>query len=140
MSTFDAPSREACIVRRERTNTPLQALLMLNDPQYVEAARALAERVLREGEANSESRIRMMLRLCTGRNARQATVDELSRLYHNEWEHFEKNPESAKQLIGVAPSPHGPSTNNEKLDANQLAAWTMVANVVLNLDEVITKN
>ncbi|MEO2045913.1 MAG: DUF1553 domain-containing protein [Pirellulales bacterium] len=140
MSTFDAPSREACIVRRERTNTPLQALLMLNDPQYVEAAKALAERVVREGEANSESRIRMMLRLCTGRNARQAVVDELNRLYHNEWEQFKKNPESAKQLIGVTPSPHGPSTNNEKQDTNQLAAWTMVANVVLNLDEVITKN
>jgi len=135
MSTFDAPSREACTVRRERTNTPLQALLMLNDPQYVEAARALAERVLREGEADSESRIRLMMRLCTGRKVQQAAVDELHRLYRNQREGFEKDPEKAKMLVNVGQSPH-----DEKLENAQLAAWTMVANVVLNLDEVVTKN
>jgi len=135
MSTFDAPSREACTVRRERTNTPLQALLMLNDPQYVEAARALAERVLRESKADFESRARMMLRLCTGRRANQETVDELHRLYRNQREQYEKDPEKAKLLIHVGQAPL-----DEKLENTQLAAWTMVANVVLNLDEVITKN
>ncbi len=135
MSTFDAPSREGCIVRRERTNTPLQALLMLNDPQYVEAARALAQRTMREGEADPESRIRMMMRLCTGREAKQAAIDELHKLYREQLEQFEKNPERAKLLVNV-----GQPLRGDPLEVTRLAAWTVVANVVLNLDEVVTKN
>jgi len=133
MSTFDAPSREGCIVRRERTNTPLQALLMLNDPQYFEAARALAERAMRE--ADSESRIRIMVRLCTGRKAKQAAVDELHKLYRHQLEQFEKDTERAKLLVSV-----GLPSQGDPLEVSQLAAWTMIANVVLNLDEVLTKN
>jgi len=135
MSTFDAPSREGCVVRRERTNTPLQALLMLNDPQYVEAARALAQRTMREAGSNSESRIRRMLRLCTGRKPSQAAVDELHKLYHDQLEQFEQDPDRAKLLVSVGQLPQ-----DDQLDVTQLAAWTMVANVILNLDEVVTKN
>ncbi|MCA9230387.1 MAG: DUF1553 domain-containing protein [Planctomycetales bacterium] len=135
MSTFDAPSREACIVRRERTNTPLQALLMLNDTQYVEAARALAERAIREGGTEPEPRVRLMLRLCTGRQPTQAAVDELLALYQDELKMFQADSEKAKSLVSV-----GPASRDETLDLDQLAAWTMVANVVLNLDEVVTKN
>lgn len=135
MSTFDAPSREACIVRRERTNTPLQALLMLNDPQYVEAARALAERVIREGGEDGESRVRMMLRLCTSRKANQASVDELLALYRDQLQRFSDNIEGAQSFVGV-----GLWNQNENIEISELAAWTMVANVVLNLDEVVSKN
>ncbi len=137
MSTFDAPSREACSVRRERTNTPLQALLMLNDPQYIEAARSLAGRAMQEGGTDTESRIRFLLRLCTGRQAKQTAVDELHGLYRDHLEQFSKRPEQAKLLVGDDPAA---AKEGGHLKIPQLAAWTMVANVVLNLDVVVTKN
>ena len=77
MSTFDAPSRESCVMRRERTNTPLQALLLMNDPQYVEAARRLAERTVREGGEDVRQRAAYMLRLCTARHPESWEVDDV---------------------------------------------------------------
>ncbi len=135
MSTFDAPSREGCSVRRERTNTPLQALLMLNDPQYVEAARVLAERVMHEGGPDPDSIIQRMMRICSGHQASKATVDELRSLYRNQLKQFKNDAEGAKRFISV-----GPLKFDESLDTSELASWTMIANVVLNLDEVVTKN
>jgi len=135
MSTFDAPSREACVVRRERTNTPLQALLLLNDPQYMEAARALAERVLRLEDDSFENRLQTMVRLCAGHSASQATIDELRGLYDDQLNIYKEDVEAAEALINV-----GLPMKTEPADASELAAWTMVANVVLNLDEVVTKN
>jgi hypothetical protein len=135
MSTFDAPSREACSLRRERTNTPLQALLMLNDPQYFEAARALAARVLTEGGETDESRVVHMLRLCTARQPHEKTVSELTSLLVDERTVYKDDVESAKKLIAV-----GGAASDKSLDPIELAAWTMLANVVLNLDEVVSKN
>ncbi|QDT74791.1 PSD1 and planctomycete cytochrome C domain-containing protein [Lacipirellula limnantheis] len=135
MNTFDAPSRESCIVRRERTNTPLQALLLLNDPQYVEAARSLAERTMHEGGDSVEQRARFLFQTAT---CRQPRVDELSDLvaaYEQELEHFRANAKAAEELIAS-----GSLKADEKLDRPELAAWTMAANVVLNLDEVVTRN
>ena len=135
MSTFDAPSREACTVRRERTNTPLQALLLLNDPQYMEAARALAQRMLNLEEATTESRIQTMVRLCTGRQPSQATIDELVSLHRDQLEKFNTDSKAAQALINI-----GQTAQNDSQNFSDLAAWTMVANVVLNLDEVVNKN
>ena len=135
MSTFDAPSREACSLRRERTNTPLQALLMLNDPQYFEAAIALAARVLAEGGETDESRVAHMLRLCTARLPDEKKVSELTSLLNDERNIYKDDVESAKKLIAF-----GAAAPDDSLDPNELAAWTMLANVVLNLDEVVSKN
>ncbi len=134
MSTFDAPSRESCIVRRERTNTPLQALLLLNDPQYVEAARHLAARVLRESRIDPHARLTHLFRLVTSRAPTagesaelQTAVDDLTEMYAND-------PSAAKALLAVGELPPDPA-----FDPHELAAWTIIASTVLNLDEVINK-
>jgi hypothetical protein len=134
MTTFDAPSRESCQVRRERTNTPLQALLLLNEPQYVEASRMLAERTLREAPTAPEERLRHMFRLATARQPDPADLVELSAALQDLKAHYASRPDAAKALISggsIAPDP--------KLDPAELAAWTMIGNVLLNLDEVVTK-
>ena len=134
MTTFDAPSREACQVRRERTNTPLQALLMMNEPQFIEAARALAERTLREGGRTADDRLAYMFRLVTSRSPDTKDLAELSSAFNDLTAHYTKEPEAAKQLIATGetkPDPH--------FNPTELAAWTMIGNVILNLDEVITK-
>ncbi len=135
MTTFDAPSREQCRVRRERTNTPLQALLTMNDIQYFEAARQLGYRMWREGGANDTDRLRRGFRLVT---SRQPTRDELAVLGESlaaQRAHYSTNPEAAKKVItvGESPVPKDPS-------APELAAYAMVANLLLNLDEAVTKN
>ncbi|HUS40665.1 MAG TPA: DUF1553 domain-containing protein, partial [Pirellulales bacterium] len=135
MSTLDAPSRESCTVRRERTNTPLQALLMMNDPQFVEAARALAARVMIEGGSSPPDRARQMFRLCTGRRPDEAEVTELTNVFADHLAEYQSNVEAAQKLLGV-----GEFTPESDLDTPQWAAWTMVANLVLNLDEVLSKN
>jgi hypothetical protein len=134
MTAFDAPSRETCRMRRERTNTPLQALLLMNEPQYVEAARALAERTLREGGKSPEDRVTYMFRLAAARLPDQAELAELVACYTDNVANYSKNPEAAQQLIAV-----GETKPDATLDAGQLASFTMVANLVLNLDEVLTK-
>lgn len=135
LSTFDAPSREACTMRRERTNTPMQALLLWNDPQFVEAARVLAQRVLREGGETDDDRAALMLRLATARVPEPGEVEDLTAVCREQIEHYTGNEEAARALlqVGSAPLP-------DTVDPIQLAAWTMTANLVLNLDEVIVKN
>ena len=134
MSTFDAPSRESPCARRERTNTPMQALLLLNDPQYVEAARALAGRVMREKNSTAE-RAAHIYRLCTARRAASETIAELAKLHNEQLEHYRHDEAEARQLIASDLPKSG-----EQLDICDLAAWTVVANLVLNLDEVINVN
>ena len=134
MSTFDAPSRESFCVRRERTNTPLQALLLMNDPQYFEAARALAEQAMRQGGETSALRAQYIYRRCTCRSADESTLAELVALYDAHLAGYATDTEAARKTITV-----GESKPDESLDVAQLAAWTMVANLVLNLDEVICK-
>jgi uncharacterized protein DUF1553/uncharacterized protein DUF1549/cytochrome c/concanavalin A-like lectin/glucanase superfamily protein len=135
LNIFDAPSRESCTMVRERTNTPLQALLMLNDPQYIEAARGLAQRVLHEAGQEPAAAAGRMLRICTGRGAEDSQVEELVRLYHDHYQKFQQEGEAAKSLLAVGTHPI-----DAQVEPNQLAAWTMVANLMLNLDEVVTKN
>jgi hypothetical protein len=134
MATFDAPSREICAVRRIRTNTPLQAFVTLNDPVYVEAAQALARRIVREGGTSSEDRARYGLELCLARPASQGQVAQLVSLYESELARYRSDPQGASAL---ATEPLGPLPMG--WDAAELAAWTVVANVLLNLDGVLTK-
>ncbi len=135
LSTFDAPTREACTVRRERTNTPLQALLLLNDPQYVECARALAERTMQEVDGPPEARAAALFRRAVLRRPDAAEREELVGLYQSQLEVYRQDLDAAKRLIAVGELP--PDAN---LDPAELAAWTVVANTVLNLDEVLCKN
>jgi hypothetical protein len=121
-------------MRRERTNTPLQALLLLNDPQYVEAARALAERTLREAGSSTEDRLTRMFRIVTSRTPEADELAELTAAYNDLIESYRADVEAARQLISV-----GETTADPALDPAELAAWTIVANMLLNLDEVIVK-
>jgi hypothetical protein len=134
MTTFDAPSREVCSVRRVRTNTPLQAFVTLNDPVYVEAAQALARRIMLEGGSSPRERCRYALRLCLARLPRPQQVAELESLLLDERRHYEADLVAACKLISGMESP-----SQAGLDSADLAAWTVVANVLLNLDGVLTK-
>jgi hypothetical protein len=132
MMTFDAPSRESCLVRRERTNTPLQALLMLNDPQYVEAARAFAELAMKRSAP--ESRAAWMFQRATLRPPDPRDLATLQALFRDARERYAADLDAARRLIAVGEDPP-----DAALDVVELAAWTVVANLILNLDEVITK-
>jgi hypothetical protein len=134
LSTFDAPDREICTIRRARTNTPLQALILLNDPTYVEASRKLAERMMKEAKS-PEERIIYAFRLLTGRPPRDKELAVLRRVYETQLAVYQKDSARARKLLSVGESPR-----DEKLDAAELAAWAMVASVILNLDETITRN
>jgi len=135
MNTFDGPSRESCSVRRERTNTPLQALLLFNDPQFVECATGLALRAFREGGDTNEGVAHRMLSLCLGREPTDTEVNELVRGFESDLDAFQADPKAAEKLISIGIVPM-----DEKHDPAVLAAWTMAANLCLNLDEVLTKN
>jgi hypothetical protein len=134
MATFDAPSREICLVRRIRTNTPLQAFVTLNDPAYVEAAQALARRIVREGGGTCEDRARFALTLCQCRPGSQEQVKRVAELFRSEQEHYRQNPQDA---IAMATDPIGPLPDG--MEHADLAAWTVVGNVLLNLDGVLTR-
>jgi hypothetical protein len=132
--TFDAPDREKCIARRARTNTPLQALVLMNDPTYVEASRALAERLIREAGRDPARRIDHALRLALARPATPRERETLRNLAARELAHYRAEQEAARKLLAV-----GESGYDRSLDAAELAAWTAVAGVILNLDETISK-
>jgi hypothetical protein len=132
--TFDAPDREVCTVRRARTNTPLQALVLLNDPTYVEASRKLAERMMTEGGASADARIAFAFRIATARLPHPKEAAVLRRIFDAQLDVYKKDPEAARKLLAI-----GESKRNEQLDPAELAAWTMTASVMLNLDETITK-
>ncbi|QDS98303.1 DUF1553 domain-containing protein [Adhaeretor mobilis] len=133
MEAFNAPSREVCTVQRERTNTPLQALVTLNDPQFVEAARHLALHALETGKGDDGALTYITQRVL----ARRCTEDERSILLGSKEDylrHYENSPADAKKLIEVGDSP-----TSERFDAPTLAAWTMVCSQVMNLDEALNK-
>jgi hypothetical protein len=134
MEVLNAPNRETCTVRRERTNTPLQALLTLNDVQYVEAARALAERALKEGGKTQASRLDFLARRLLSRPFTPAELKVLEPVAGELAAHYQTNPDAAKMLIAF-----GESKADAALDPAALAAWTMVANELLNLDEALNK-
>lgn len=134
LAVFDAPNRELCCDRRPRTNTPLQALTLLNDPIYVEAARKLGERIMKEGGADASSRLEFAFRLCLVRPPTAQERGRLLALHQKMLERYRHAPASAALLLSVGESSRDPS-----LDAAELAAWTALSNVLLNLDEMVTR-
>ncbi|NUQ62499.1 MAG: DUF1553 domain-containing protein [Pirellulales bacterium] len=132
MMTFDASSREICAARRPRTNTPLQALVTLNDPVYVEAAQALARRMVRDGGGTPAEKVRDGFRLCLARPPSDAEATRLVQLHENARQRFSGQKEAAERMAGVSPVPAPPGA-----DIVDLAAWTVVGNVLLNLDETL---
>jgi hypothetical protein len=135
LATFDAPDRETCTVRRARTNTPLQALVLMNDPTYVEAARKLAERVIAEAGPSPEARVAHAFRLATARHPSAEECGVLREVFERDLAAFRADLPAASKLLAVGESPR-----DEKLDPATLAALTTVTSVILNLDEVLNKN
>lgn len=133
--TFDAPDRETCTVKRSRTNTPLQALILMNDPTYLEAHRKLAERILREVQGTPEDRIRSLFRRILSRDPSDRELSTAGRLFEKQLARYQQHPEATEQLLSVGESPRAPDLNPA-----ELAAWTLLAGTVLNLDEAITRN
>lgn len=133
MLIFDAPTRESCTVRRARTNTPLQALTLMNDIQFVESARNLATRILLQGGGTVEERITFAFRLTTSRRPTEDEISVLRDVYQQQLSEFQASPDAAMKLISLGESPRP-----EHSDPAELAAWTMVANLILNLDESVT--
>jgi hypothetical protein len=134
MQAFDAPAREECTAERPRSNTPLAALVLLNDPSYVEAARVLAERTISHA-GQTDDRLRWMMRRVLSRepNPEEATV--LTDLLQKEQQAFEQSPEQAQRLIDI-----GLSKSAAECQPSELAAWTSVARAVLNMHETVTRN
>jgi hypothetical protein len=135
MTTIDAPNREICIMRRPRTNTPTQALVLMNDPQLVEAARALAELTLRGqvGQPDAAAVSRMLERVLA-RPGRRAELEILTRSLQHYRQRYRADPGAAEKMIAI-----GESRPAGGLEAVELAAWTVLANLVLNLDETLTR-
>jgi hypothetical protein len=134
MQVFDASSREYCKVRETRTNTPLQALNLMNDVTYVEAARMLAERMLTEGGPKREDRITRGFRLAAGRVPDEGERQVLLNSLNAQLEHFQTHPDAAAGLLAV-----GEKRNDPQWKPEELAAYAVVASLILNLDEVITR-
>lgn len=132
---FDAPSREECTADRNRSNTPLQSLVLLNDPTYVEAARAFAERILREGGSTDEARISFAFRRAVSRDAETDEVAVLQQLLQKHLTDYAAEPASVEAILKTGALPV-----SEQTDRTRLAAWTSVARVILNLHEVMTRN
>jgi hypothetical protein len=134
MSTFDAPNRDTCVVRRARTNTPLQALVTMNDPVYVEAAQALARRTIEKGGKTTAEKAAFAFKACLVRPPTDAEVSRLVKLYDEAKAKFAKEATKATQF---ATNPLGALPKG--MDVSEAAAWTVVANVIMNLDEMLMK-
>jgi hypothetical protein len=133
MTTFDAAGREMCSVRPSRTDTPLQALALMNDVTFVEAARCLAQRVMRDA-GSAETRLALAFKLVLARAPKPTESKVLLDDLHDHLARFQANPHAAKSLLTTGESPR-----DEKLDASELAAFSAVCGLILNLDEAITK-
>ncbi|MCH2594823.1 MAG: DUF1553 domain-containing protein [Pirellulales bacterium] len=134
METFNAPNREHCVMVRERTNTPLQALVTLNDPQFVEAARHLATHALQRSKPEFQDRIQWLGRRILGRPFRSEEIPVLQDSFAALLVHYQAHFEAAEQLLTV-----GDSEFDGSLPPDELAAWTMMVNAIMNLDEVLNK-
>lgn len=134
LATFDAPDREECRTHRARTNTPLQALVLMNDPTYVEASRHLAQRIITEAGDNSHRRIEFAFRHAVGRMPRPEETEVLLSIARGQEIDYRKAPKAAREIIAV-----GESEYDSQLDPVELAVWTTVTGTILNLDEVVTK-
>jgi hypothetical protein len=134
LQVFDAPNGDAACVRRVRSNTPLQALTLLNESQFVECSRELARRVLGESSGDQQDDLTHAFQLCVSRSPRPDEIEILTQLLEKSRRYFESRPEAADAAIG---SQQPPSVDNST--ARELAAWTIVSRAILNLDETITK-
>jgi hypothetical protein len=134
LAIMDAPSRESCVLRRERTNSPMQALLLMNDPQYLECARVLAEHTMKEAGPSTAERLKWMFQRCLLREPDESVVEELAQDLTAYREEFDANSKAARALITV-----GEVAADAQLTPEELAAWTMIASTLLNLDEVVSK-
>ena len=134
MLIFDAPTREYCIVRRPRTNTPLQALDLLNDPQFVEASRAFGQRIMREGGRKPSDRAAYAFRVATARRPDSKELKVLLEVYERQLDEFRRSPERLEEFLTV-----GSFQPDAGCDRAELAAWATVASLLLNLDETVTK-
>jgi hypothetical protein len=135
MSNFDAPNREQSCTRRERSNTPLQALQLMNDVQHFESARALAERIIIDGGASPQDRIVFAYRSVLSRRPDAEEINIVKAAFEKHLSRFQQDGEAAKKVIS-----NGESKPRENLPAAEVAAWTLVANLILNLDETVTRN
>ena len=135
--TFDGTGREDCIARRQRTNTPLQALILLNDELFAEASRRLAIRMRREGGDSAEGRIQFAFRSLTGRRAEDAEMDVLMKIFDEQRSLFEKDPKGAAAYAGTGRL--GSSSPDAEEDAIESAALAVVASAIMNFDESIMK-
>ena len=134
MTLFDVPGRETCRVRRARTDTPLQALVLLNDVTYMEAARALATKMLEHGGSSAATRLAYGYETLLAREPSKQEVAILSAGIAKREERFDANPKAAQELVAIGDMPNDP-----KLDQRTLAAYTIAASTMLNLDETLTK-
>ncbi len=135
MSNFDAPNREQSCTRRERSNTPMQALQLMNDVQHFEAARALAERVIAEGGSDDSAKLNWLLRTILSRKPEAKEFSMLTAALAKQRELYQKDPQAAEKAISV-----GESLSKKIAAPIETAAWTLIANLVLNLDETVTRN
>lgn len=134
MMIFDSPSREKCTVQRARTNTPLQALVTLNDPQFVEAARVLAQRLI-VTESNDQSRIQLAYQLCTSRSVQNDELEIIQTFLDQQRKLFANESDKAQKLLAV-----GEAKRDASINPAEHAAWTVVSQMILNLDETLTRN
>ena len=135
MVNFDAPNREQFCTKREKSNTPLQALQLMNDVQHIEAARAMAQRMLEQGGQTFEDRIAYAYRTVLSRQPTGREVHVLEKQLTANMQHYQRDVELAKKLIAL-----GESRASDKVDPSELAAYTLIANTLLNLDETVTRN
>lgn len=134
MATFDAPNRETCTVRRARTNTPLQALMLMNDVQFIEAARKFAERVIRQGGQGIDERAVYAFRSVLARRPSEREREWLKDMFERQHAAFLADPKVAEKLLSAGEAPR-----DDALDPRELAAWTMVTHLIFNLSETVTK-
>jgi hypothetical protein len=134
LEIFNAPSREVCTVKRERTNTPLQALVTLNDPQFVEAARHLAQRAMKQKGLNETDRLQWMASTVLARTLNDEEIIIVKQGLEKLQRHYQANPADAEALLTV-----GASQRDKELEIVEHATWTMVAHQLLNLDEALCK-
>ena len=134
MTLFDAPARDNCTVRRQRTSTPLQALVLLNDPQFVEAARVLAERVMIQHPSDTATQITQAYRMLSGKKPDEKTLDLLVQLYTDAVADFQQTSEDAASFLSV-----GEAARTQSLDVAAHAALAVVVNMIMSFDEVVNK-
>ena len=134
LMAFDAPTREKCTLQRQRTNTPMQALVTLNDEQFVEAARAFAQRILKSQKNSLADKIDWAFELATGHPADSLRQEVLQNAYNHQFKTFIKEPHRARELLAIGESPR-----DESISRAEHATWTVLASMILNLDETMNR-